>query len=77
MNSLSLNVVAIDDVIRCRGWSARAVARMQKEGLLELIWIEGTAYIAEQHLLSIEARAVKMPTLITCECEGPCKCNTF
>jgi hypothetical protein len=54
-----------------------AIARMQNEGLLRVLFLDGKYYVLADDLRRIAGYAVENPRYLSCVClDGPCECLT-
>lgn len=69
------DLLTLPDVQVQYGISPSALDRMVREGLIVYIREDNTPHVRSDQLDNIVRAAAALPSLLTCECAGPCDCQ--
>ncbi len=68
------DLLTLPDVQVQHGISPSALNRMVREGLIVYVRADNALHVRSDQLDNIVRAAVVLPSLLTCECAGPCYC---
>lgn len=71
----TIDVLTISEAAAMYGIQTVAIERMQNEGLLGILHLDGEHYVLADDLRRIAGYAVENPRYLSCVClDGPCEC---